>query len=346
MPLAESIGKRWTPVSSQVKMHSTAFAVSKFLQGIGMATTTRVEHRFGGSWTEVKLNAVTDYLGFYTQALKSAPLPTDPFETWYVDAFAGTGDRTVDGDVSGLFAQHPGVLERIRLEGSARRAIGVNPPFRHLVFIEKDPARFAALEGLKSEFPTRDIRCVPGDANDELRKVFTNGPWQQHSRKGLQRAVVFLDPYGMSVRWDTLRFLAETKRADVWYLFPLHAALRQLSHDHSALDDGKRAALNEVFGTPEWEQHFYKHRPAATNLFDFAEAAAPSRNADPNKVERFAAERLRTIFSFVSDPIPILASRKLRQFSLFLLSGNPNDRAIALIKKGVAAQVKKYGGRS
>lgn len=70
-----------------------------------------------------------------------------------------------------------------------------------------------------------------------------------------------------------------------------------------------------------------------------------SRNADAGKVERFAAERLRTIFSFVSDPIPILASRKLRQFSLFLLSGNPKERAIALIRKGVASQIKKYGGR-
>lgn len=309
-----------------------------------MAAETRVEHRFGGSWTEVKLNAVTDYLGFYTQALKSVPSPSDPFETWYVDAFAGTGDRTVGGHSSGLFAE-PGTLDRVRLEGSARRAIGIDPPFRHLVFIEKNPDRFAALEGLKSEFPDRDIRCVPGDANDELRKIFTDGPWGRRGRSGLQRAVVFLDPYGMSVRWETLRLLANTKRADVWYLFPLHAALRQLSHKHGALDEGKRAALNEVFGSTDWEQRFYEHRPAVTNLFDFAGAAEPSRNADAGKVERFAAERLRTIFSFVSDPIPILASRKLRQFSLFLLSGNPKERAIALIRKGVASQIKKYGGR-
>lgn len=304
---------------------------------------TRVEHRFGGSWTELKLNAVTDYLAFYTRALKSVPSPTNPFETWYIDAFAGTGDRTVDSHASGLFAEQLGALDRVWLEGSARRAIGINPPFHHLVFIEKDPARFEALQSLKTEFPHRDIRCERGDANDGLRKIFTDRSWQQHGRKGLQRAVVFLDPYGMSVRWDTLRMLAETKRADVWYLFPLHAALRQLSRNHGALDNAKRAALNQIFGTLEWEQHFYEHRPAVSNLFDFADVAAPSRNADHNKVERFAAERLRTIFSFVSDPIPILASRKLRQFSLFLLSGNPNERAIALIKKGVAAQVKKYG---
>lgn len=310
-----------------------------------MATTELSEHRFGGSWTEIKLNAVSDYLNFYTGALKARPSPADPFETWYVDAFAGTGERTVEEGPEGLFTLGEGLLDRVRLEGSARRALAIDPPFRHLVFIEKDAGRFAALERVRNDFPKRDIRCVQGDANEHIRQVFTQGPWVERRRSGLQRAVVFLDPYGMSVRWETLRFLAETGRADVWYLFPLHAALRQLSHNHAALDPSKRAALDEVFGTPDWEKHFYEHQPAPTDLFDFAPLRAPSRNADPDKVERFAAERLRSIFSFVSQPIPILTRRKLRQFSLFLLSGNSNERAISLIKKGVSAQIKKYGGR-
>lgn len=309
-----------------------------------MATIARAEHSFGGGWTEIKLDAVSDYLKFYTRALQASPSPDNPFETWYVDAFAGTGDRTIDACPGPLLRQD-GLLEPVRLDGSARRALGVDPHFKHLVFIEKDARRFAALEELKAEFHDRDIGCVLGDANDEIRQIFSQGPWKSSGRKGLQRAVVFLDPYGMSVRWDTLRFLAQTERADVWYLFPLHAALRQLSHDHGALDATKRAALNEVFGTADWEQRFYDHRPAPTNLFDYVDPAAPDRNADPDKVERFAAERLRSLFSYVSDPIPILARHKLRQFSLFLLSGNPNARAIALIKKGVSAQIKKYGGR-
>ena len=309
-----------------------------------MSTIERAEHRFGGSWTEIKLNAVSDYLNFYAGALKARPSPNDPFETWYVDAFAGTGDRTVERRSDGLFMGE-GLLNRARLEGSARRALAIDPPFRHLVFIEKDADRFAALERLRTDFPSRDIRCLRGDANDQIRQIFTEGPWIQRGRNGLQRAVVFLDPYGMSVRWDTLRYLANTGRADVWYLFPLHAALRQLSHDHAALDPSKRAALNEVFGTSDWETRSYEHQPAPTDLFDYAAPTGPSRNADPNKVEKFAAERLRSVFSFVSQPIPILTRRKLRQFSLFLLSGNSNERAIALIKKGVSAQIKKYGGR-
>ena len=191
-----------------------------------MKTSERAEHRFGGSWTEIKLNAVSDYLNFYTRALQASPSPENPFETWYVDAFAGTGDRTVEPKAGTLFSVEGGTLDRVRLEGSARRAIAVDPPFRHLIFVEKDARRFVALDRVKADHPHRDIRCVPGDANDEIRNIFSQGPWIEPARRGLQRAVVFLDPYGMSVRWDTLRFLAGTSRADVWYLFPLHAALQ------------------------------------------------------------------------------------------------------------------------
>lgn len=307
----------------------------------------RTEHRFGGGWTEIKLDAISDYLAFYTSALKAKPSPENAFETWFIDAFAGTGDRTVDVEGVDLFTDADAISERMRLEGSARRAIAVSPGFHHLVFIEKDAKRFSALEGLKSEFPDREIVCVRGDANDELRTVFQSGPWRSRGRSRLQRAVVFLDPYGMSVKWETLRFLADTQRADVWYLFPLHAALRQLSHDHAALDSGKRAALSEIFDTDDWEHRFYQpatERPV--DLFQAASQSGPTRVADAESVEHFAAERLSTIFSFVSPPIPILTHRKLRQFSLFLLSGNPDPKAIALIRKGVAAQVKKYAGRS
>ena len=69
-----------------------------------MKTSERAEHRFGGSWTEIKLNAVSDYLNFYTRALQASPSPENPFETWYVDAFAGTGDRTVEPKAGTLFS--------------------------------------------------------------------------------------------------------------------------------------------------------------------------------------------------------------------------------------------------
>ncbi len=51
-----------------------------------------VGHRYGGTWTELKLDAVTYYLECYTKALTHRR-----FILWYIDAFAGTGDRIADG---------------------------------------------------------------------------------------------------------------------------------------------------------------------------------------------------------------------------------------------------------
>ena len=45
-------------------------------------------HQFGGPWTVEKLDALRAYLIAYAQALKN-----QPFRRYYIDAFAGTGDR-------------------------------------------------------------------------------------------------------------------------------------------------------------------------------------------------------------------------------------------------------------
>jgi three-Cys-motif partner protein len=76
------------------------------------------EHEFGGPWTEIKLDAISDYLGFYTAALKAQPNPSRPFELWYVDAFAGSGERTATIESGGLFEGTPVTRARVQLDGS------------------------------------------------------------------------------------------------------------------------------------------------------------------------------------------------------------------------------------
>lgn len=52
------------------------------------------KHIFGGPWTEIKLDAVEYYLECYTRALKRVG-----FDLWYIDAFAGSGDREREREV-------------------------------------------------------------------------------------------------------------------------------------------------------------------------------------------------------------------------------------------------------
>ncbi|NML08351.1 three-Cys-motif partner protein TcmP [Sphingomonas sp. G-3-2-10] len=89
-------------------------------------------HKFGGTWTELKLDVIAGYLGFYTTVLKHKPTPDGPFKLWYVDAFAGSGSRTVEITSGGMFEETPLRAEELEVAGSARRALEVDPPFHRL----------------------------------------------------------------------------------------------------------------------------------------------------------------------------------------------------------------------
>jgi three-Cys-motif partner protein len=303
-----------------------------------------VEHRFGGAWTEVKLDAISDYLGFFTAALKAKPTPTSPFWLWYVDAFAGSGERTETRQVGGLLEGSVIEHAEVTLDGSARRALAVSPSFRRFVFIERDPKRFAALQALEAANQGREIALENRDANDALCDLFTRPPWSLQRRgKGLHRGVVFLDPYGMAVRWSTLKTLAGTGALDIWYLFPLNAVTRQLAKDFDAVDPKKQAKLDEIFGTPDWRTELYEVKTSdQADLFGDAPASTTTRVASQRQIETYAQTRLHTLFPYVSEPLPLLMPGRAQLFSLFCLSANASPIAQGLIDKGVRFVLKKY----
>lgn len=292
----------------------------------------RVAHRFGGVWTEIKLRALTEYLHFYQNALKNMN-----FETWYVDAFAGTGDRHAEMTAGGILEGKPiEHVERI-LDGSARKALNIKPPFSHYVFVELHRGRADVLRGLRTEFAS-DISVLPGEANEALRGLFSSSPWSDGPTRSRQRGVVFLDPYGMSVEWATLEALAKHK-VDVWYLFPRKAVVQQLARDIRGVDEGKRRKLREIFGTDDWEQRLYDARPTQRGLFDQASEPTKDRIATAAQISAFARERLRTLFVYVSEPLPLIV-RGSEFFDLYCLSNN--GPAVSLISKGVDHVRRKY----
>jgi three-Cys-motif partner protein len=167
-----------------------------------------VDHEFGAQHTELKLSIVESYLKVFTKALKPRFR-----QLWYIDAFAGTGSRTVrvearDGDL--FDAPVPEYVEQRR--GSAQIAIDVVPRFDRLIFMDTKPAHCAALRELADRHYDRDIVVVEDDANRAIPSI---------TRDGLKniRAVMFLDPYGMDVEWATLAAIAATKAIDVCFSF-------------------------------------------------------------------------------------------------------------------------------
>jgi three-Cys-motif partner protein len=296
-------------------------------------------HSFGGPWTEVKLDAVQYYLECYAKALTAAGM-----DIWYLDAFAGSGDREVTSEIGGILEGRP--LEEVKetLDGSARRALKVQPPFKHFIFIEMDKVRSQALEALRTEELDRDIRVFRGDANAELRRFASQPAWSQRNRS-YNRAVVFLDPYALHVDWETLMALAATRRIDVWYLFPLRDVVRQLARRYDRVGV-KEPMLDRVLGR-NWRD-LYEAEPERQPSFlgdDLFDTPTVRRKGEVADIENWFGQRLRDIFSYVPEPLPILTAQGRKTFSLFLCVGNPAPQAVNLAKQFVKYLNQRHARR-
>ncbi len=282
----------------------------------------RIEQSFGGGWTETKLESVRQYLVHYRIALKDKPFRNKPFITIYIDVFAGTGYRTTSSKnepESLLFPEMDNFLD-----GSARIALQVEPRFHKFIFIEKDPNRFSELEKLKGEFPhlSPDISLVNADANSYLKELCKRTSWASN------RAVLFLDPFGMQVTWDTIKAIAETQAIDLWLLFPLGVAVNRILTKTGRIRPTWRAKLDALFGTPDWYDAFYR-KNSQPGLFGDEEVTEKIGNFD--SISEYFVNRLKTVFAGVADtPLPLRNSRNNPIFLLCFAVGNPRGKDIAL----------------
>ena len=260
--------------------------------------------RFGGDWTEAKLGVIGKYLRSYTTALKEQPSKERPFQKAYIDAFAGTGYREARRDDEGLQTTDlllPDLAERepqAMLDGSARVALRTEPRFEKYVFIERSAGRCAHLESLKGEFPALadDIGIRQGEANAEIRKV-CKADWTS------DRAVLFLDPYGMQVEWQTLEAVASTRAIDMWLLFPLGIGVNRLLKETGDIPASWRNRLNILLGTDEWYDEFYRVEKTPT-LFGGEQEHVIKATMDT--IGRYFNRRLKTIFAGVADEPGVL----------------------------------------
>lgn len=275
-----------------------------------------IVHQFGGSWTDKKLEFVRDYLKAYQTALKNMTFPKS-----YIDAFAGTGFRKSGSadEIDGLaYDEEAQEFQK----GSASVALEVEPAFDRYLFIDKKPDHIHELERLKTLYPyrTQTIEIVHGEANQELlRWCRTKAP--------NERAVVFLDPYGMQVEWSVMEALAKTKMADVWVLVPIGQAINRVLTRAQMPPDAWSDKLTRFFGTDDWKNVFYKPSQQLNmfgdELFD--------KQAGFDNIATYFIERLKTIFAGVAPNYYFLYnSQNVPLYMLCFASANPRGSEIAV----------------
>ncbi len=281
-----------------------------------------VQQEFGGDWTSEKLERVRKYLKAYATIMNK-----QKFRFAYIDAFAGTGYRTLKQDDNPQELMFPEFAEKEAedfLEGSARIALQIQPRFNKYIFIEKDPQRFEELNKLKVDFPEvqENLVLVNAEANAYLGDLCRNHRWEKH------RAVLFLDPYGMQVTWDTVTAIAKTKAIDLWYLFPLGVAVNRLLKKDGQINEPLRKKLDQIFGTTDWYEAFYRIK-TVSGLF--GEQTATQKVANAEAIGQFFVSRLKKQFAGVAEnPLPLYNAKNNPLYLLCFASGNPKGAKTAV----------------
>lgn len=286
---------------------------------------------YGGDWSDKKLLALSKYLSAYTTALKNTK-----FSLIYIDAFAGAGRQ----DVSTEQEQHQSSLiemeevkedEKQYRHGSPFVALAVSPPFDRFIFIDKDEQSLQNLaeQVLDENYSAKSIDYLAGDANEQLEQICHSTDWKSH------RAVIFVDPFAMEVKWETLDRIANTRAIDLWLLFPAMAVNRMLTTT-GEIPPQWQEKLTECFGTDEWREVFYQPSDQQSLLEDEPTVKVPK----PFEIlSTFVNKRLKTIFPGVINRNLILTnSRNSPLFLLCFACANPNPQAYRLAIK-IANQI-------
>ena len=285
-----------------------------------------IGHQFGGTWTDKKLRVLATYLKEYQTALKN-----QPFELWYVDAFAGTGYRTGRGDAGARETDELGLNlasgraggDNDFLDGSARIALKTIPPFDRYVFIDSNEDHCRSLESLKVLAPdiADRIDVICGDANETIRMICSRLDWRH------KRAVMFLDPYGLQVSWPTIQAIAATYAVDLWVLFSCSAVTRMIPNDGHVPPEWE-TKLTDFFGTDEWKTELFKGK-VQPDLF-----GAEYESTEKVRVEKivdYYLERLRRTFVAVARKTVVLRNSKgSPMYVLCFAASNERGAPIAL----------------
>lgn len=154
------------------------------------------KEKWGGSWTERKLDAFEKYVRAYLAIMQAQK---EKYNGWpntiYFDGFAGSGsrnDNTTDEQNTLLEFEDITQEEQDVYKGSAERVLRLDKKFDHYCFVDNDTQSLQLLESTLREKNLVTNKCtfINDDVNNQLTCLCN------FLDKG-KAALVLLDPFGM-----------------------------------------------------------------------------------------------------------------------------------------------------
>ena len=279
---------------------------------------------WGGTWTEKKLNAFSKYVAAYLTIMKKYSY----WKTIYFDGFAGSGDRRSVENSPLYRALHLTESDEKLYKGAAERVLSLPDElsFDYYYFIDTNEISLNKLKINLAEFQKSRInpfQFKPGDCNKWLFDLSE----AMHKPKSYFAALVFLDPFGMQIKWESIESLKNT-RTDIWILIPTGVIVNRLLDRNGNLEHIE--ILQSFFGLTEDEirKEFYRTQLQQT-LFGEDEII---RKIDRpiEKIANLYVRRLKTIWKFVTEnPLVLKNSKGVPIFHFVFASNNASALKIA-----------------
>jgi len=278
---------------------------------------------FGGNWTEQKLNAFIKYVKAYLTIMNKYK-----WKTIYFDGFAGPGKRVVYQTDDAYLPNLSGEKEELFVyEGSVSRILRLENPFLFdwYYFVDTNKNYISSLEEIRKKISHIDQERIiirEDNCNSQLEKL-ANGLKSNSN----YAALLFLDPYGMQIDWNSIYKLKDT-RSDVWILIPSGVGVNRLLDKKKRLEHKDK--LEKFFGLSidEIEKKFYISSNEDT-LFGKREATNKIENPIDQIVEIYI-KQMKSVWSYVTEkPLVLMNSQNNPIFHFLFASNNKIGLKIA-----------------
>ena len=140
--------------------------------------------------------------------------------------------------------------------------------------------------------------------------------------------MLFLDPYGMQVEWETIKAVAKTKAIDMWLLFPLGIGINRLLPRTGDIPSVWRRRIDVFVGRKDWYDEFYR-REIKKDMFGNVKESVIK--ATTETIGRYFVERLESVFGGVApNPGVLRNSANSPLYLLCFAMGNARGKQIGL----------------
>lgn len=264
-------------------------------------------NNFGGDWTAQKIQILEKYTKAYLTIMKDRQY----WKLVYFDGFAGAGEILMGNEDASY-----------SISGAAKRILSIenHRNFDIYYFVELDSRKADNLKNELSRYPQKKY-VVSDDCNRKLSGL-ANFLATKQKENDVHKALVFLDPFGMSLKWSSIESL-KGLGVDIWILVPTGVGANRLLTLNGQIPDAWYSKLETFFGIERSliKNTFYESN-STTNLFGDIEKKDVKNNNSVKKIIELYTSRLKEVFEHVSTPYEMRNSTNSVMYHFVLASNN------------------------